>query len=144
MKVKYTLLKILFLISRSEISPQEQNTKQFWICSTSLSCSFVELNLPVLDSLTVCTMTNMMTYTTTMTVKVTSYTHFLLWQYIGIANKLKKGFKKDMATCKLAQQMLLKFIHIMKSLMTNINYLNNTYNKNIDPSSLNLIILNIM
>lgn len=97
MKVKYTLLKILFLISRSEVSPQEQDTKQFWIRSTSLYCSFVELNPPVLDSLAVCTMTNMMTYTITMTVKVTSYTHFLSWRYIGIANKLNKGVLEGFA-----------------------------------------------
>lgn len=78
MKVKYTLLKILFLISRSEISPQEQNTKQILnMFNVAFYCSFVELNLPVLDSVTVCTMTNMMTYTITMTVRVTSYTHFL-------------------------------------------------------------------
>jgi len=32
-----------------------------------------------------------------MTVKVTSYTHFLSWRYIGIANKLNKGVLEGFA-----------------------------------------------
>jgi len=32
----------------------------------------------------------MMTYTITMTVKVTSYTHFLPWRYTGIEKQIKQ------------------------------------------------------